>query len=76
MSLPRPNLSIKELQFRKLKQINLEAFKADIVASELYSSPSSDLDDLVRCYNDTLSCILDKNAPLQKKVVVVRSRVP
>ncbi|KAK3752972.1 hypothetical protein QZH41_005129 [Actinostola sp. cb2023] len=66
----------KELQFRKLKKINLEAFKDDIAASDLCRLQSSTLEDLVKCYDDTLSSILDKHAPLQRKVVVVRPMVP
>ena len=37
LDVPRPNLSVKELRFRKLKQINLNSFKDDILSSELYS---------------------------------------
>lgn len=76
LSIPRPNLTMKEIQFRKMKQINLEAFKTDITSSNLCNVPWSSLDDLVECYDVTLSRILEKHAPLQRRVVVVRPRVP
>jgi hypothetical protein len=31
---------------------------------------------LAKCYDDTLSDILDKHAPVKRKVMVVRPRVP
>ena len=77
LSIPGPNLVMKEIQFRKLKNIDLQAFQADIAASDLCTTSSwSSLDDLVRCYNATLSQILDNHAPLRKKVVIDRPRLP
>ena len=66
----------KEIQFRKTNHLNLQAFKADITDSKLCNDPCSNLDDLVKHYDNTLSHILEKHAPLQRKVVVVRPRVP
>ena len=76
LSLPCPNSVIKELQYRKMKHLNLQAFKADITDSSLCNDPCSDLDDLAQSYDYTLSHILEKHAPIQKKVVVVRPRIP
>ena len=76
LSFPRPNLVTKEIQFRKTNHLNLQAFKADITDSKLCNDPCSNLDDLVKHYDNTLSHILEKHAPLQRKVVVVRPRVP
>lgn len=74
--IPRPNLSVSEVQFRKLRQINVDAFKADISSSKLYSETWTTVDELAKCYDDTLSDILDKHAPVKRKVMVVRPRVP
>ncbi|KAK3755485.1 hypothetical protein QZH41_001053 [Actinostola sp. cb2023] len=76
LSVPGPCLSVKEIHLRKLRQINVDAFRADIASSELCNSQLVSLEDLTQCYNVTLSKILDKHAPLKRKVIVVRPRVP
>ena len=76
LSFSCPNSFIKELQYRKMKQLNLQAFKADITDSSLYNDPCSDLDYLAKSYDYTLSHILEKHALIQKKAVVVRPRIP
>ena len=56
--------------------MNLQAFKADITDSSLCNDPCSDLDDLAKSYDYTLSHLLEKHALIQKKFVVVRARIP
>ena len=58
-----------------MKHLNLQAFKPDITDSGLCSDPCSDLDELAKSYDYTLSHILEKHAPIQKKIVVVRQRI-
>jgi hypothetical protein len=53
--------------FRRLAAINLTDFISDIIHSELIKTPPTALDDLVKSYNDTLSSILEKHAPLITK---------
>ena len=38
--------------------------------------PPDALTDLVSCYGSTMTSLLDKHAPLQKKTITVRPRVP
>ena len=64
LSFPCPNSLTKELQCRKMKHLNLQAFKADITDSSLCNDPCSDLDDLAKSYDYTLSYILGKHAPI------------
>ena len=73
LSIPSPSLTVKEVAFRRWKQIDISAFKKDILASELYSLPS---DEIAANYDRILHAIRDKHAPLQRKVSVVRPRVP
>ena len=54
----------------------MDHLKADITDSSLCNDPCSDLDDLAKFYDYTLSHILEKHAPVQKKAVVVRPRIP
>ena len=69
LSVPRPNLRKKEIQFRRMRHIDVDAFKSDIVSSNICNEPGSSLDDLMQRYDDTLSCILDKHASVQKKMI-------
>ena len=46
LSFPVPHLSMQEVSFCKLRQINLETFKTDIASTDLYSLTWSNLDDL------------------------------
>ena len=72
----KPQAERKLLTFRKVKDINIEKISADIQASKLVSDPPSDLDDLVQCYNTTLSDILEQHAPLQQKEILHRPHAP
>ena len=66
----------KTILVRKTKDINLDSFLYDILESDLIKNPSCDLDHLVGRYNTCLSAILDKHAPLKKKVISIRQKVP
>ena len=76
LDIPRPNISVSEVHYRKLKQIDLEVFKADISVSELCNATWSSVDEMAKCYDDTLRSILDKHAPLKTKVMAVRPIIP
>ena len=74
--LQKPPAVKKILHFRKLNGIDIEEFRSDIIASQLTRSPRDDIDGLVAQYNDTMSNILDKHAPLITKEVRVRPNTP
>lgn len=42
----------------------------DILNSKLITAPPHNLEDLVNCYNSTLTAILDKHAPVKSKKVL------
>ena len=73
LSISSTATTVKEVSFRKWKDIHLEAFKGDILASELKELPVT---DLATTYDRTLRSILDKHAPVQRKILLVRPRVP
>ena len=62
-----PTPTACQRSFRRLAAINLADFILDIQHSELIRNPPALLGDLVKCYSDTLSSILDKHAPLITK---------
>ena len=66
---------MEKVKSRKIKQINGESFKSDLKASDLCTTSRSNLDDMVKCYDDKLTDLLESHAPLKTKVIVVRPRV-
>lgn len=74
MAFPHPELSTKEISLRQYKKIDIENFKNNILNSELYHNPPTDLFNLAKTYDKVLADILDRNAPLLHKTV--RPMVP
>jgi hypothetical protein len=72
----KPPVPKKEIQFRKLKSIDIEKFKSDIIESGLPDFQHDNVDVLVDKYNDTISGILEKHAPLKKCVVTIHPDAP
>ena len=75
-TLRMPATTVKEVCYRKTKAIDIEAFKDDLRKWRLCQDPPAVLTDLVSCYGSTMTSLLDKHAPLQKKTITVRPRVP
>ena len=74
LSTSKPALHTKTISARKLRSVDMDAFKADILASIMCTS--EDVSNLVDSYNSTLSSILDKHAPLKSMSVTVRPTIP
>ena len=65
------------ISYRKVKSIDIDALKEDLLKSDLCNDLLSlDLDVLVARYNDTLLCTLNKHAPLLTKSIMKRPTVP
>ncbi len=76
LDIPRPNMSVSEVHYRKFKQIDTKHFKEDICVSELCNTTWSNVDEMADCYNKTLRSILDKHAPIKSKFLIARQTVP
>ena len=75
--LRKPALSVKEVSYRKVKAIDINAFRKDLQQSDLLCCEAArELDDLVSCYNSICSGPLDKYAPVVKKTITTRPRAP
>ena len=74
LGILRPNITKKEVQFRNMRQINLNSFKSDIVKSNLSDTTMRNVDNLVKSYDNMLTRILDKHAPIQRKVIRERKK--
>ena len=72
----RPPNPKKTVSHRKLCSANTDAFRQDILSSELLSTNSSDLISLCSRYDDVISAIVDKHAPLVTKTITVRPTSP
>ena len=76
LTLDKPPLRKKNISFRKTKVVGVNLL-CDELSSTLLCTDSPDaLNDLVKCYNSTLSAALDRQAPLVTKFITVRPLVP
>ena len=72
----RPPPPKKTVAARRFKSINLVSFKEDIKNSVLSHLSSEDPDELAKLYNQQLTEILDKHAPVKTKTVTIRPLAP
>ena len=61
---------------RRIRSINIERFTHDLTFEQLISEPPTTLDELLVCYNTTLTRLLDKHAPIIIKPVLARPFYP
>ena len=64
------------ITYRKLKAINMEAFKADINNSELIKNPKSNAHELAQQYDSVLSTVIDFHALLATKKISTKPPNP
>ena len=72
----KPPLSKMVIQYRKLKSIDIDKFKADLSESGLPDFQHEDVDVLVDKRNTTMAEILEKHAPLKTKEVTIHPDAP
>ena len=53
-----------EVRRRKWRSLNIDNFVADLLSSDLVCGQPKNVDDFFDCYNNTLSSLLDKHAPV------------
>ncbi|EFX76829.1 hypothetical protein DAPPUDRAFT_322065 [Daphnia pulex] len=71
--LPMPN---DRFVPRNLKAIDVEQFASDLLSLPLLTEESDDIVRLLEWYNTGFTEVLDKHAPLQKKVFTIRPDNP
>ena len=67
----KPSFATRTLPYRKIKSVNADSLNGDLAKSELCKHPPNDLEELVLSYNETLTAVLDKYAPIKARKVVV-----
>ncbi|KAJ8028828.1 hypothetical protein HOLleu_31177 [Holothuria leucospilota] len=73
---PLPPLTVVDRLSRKIKQIDQESFQSDLRQVVNQAEGIDDLRALAKLYNTEFRAILDKHAPVVKKRVVIRPKLP
>ena len=77
VKLKKPSFEQKEIIYRKLRAVNIEALQTDIKSSTLLSDYSDmDLTPLVENFEITLTNVLDTHAPIKKRTITFRPYAP
>ncbi len=76
LKLEKPPRPKKIITFRKIKDIDTVAFVNDVSQRIKDIDLDQNLQSLVDIYNDTLTNVLDKHAPLQTKEITMRENTP
>ena len=61
----KPSLSRKTVSYRSIKSVNIQELTKDLITSKLCLDTPTQLDSLVSCYNNTISTLLDRHAPMK-----------
>ena len=77
LNIPRNNSRtvLKTIRYRNLKAINIEAFKDEIMNSDLIKNPKGNV-ELAKQYHRVLSTLLDLHAPLITKSIYAKPPSP
>jgi hypothetical protein len=62
--------------YRKLKSTDPDLFSCDLLSTSLFTNPSDEVESLVNQYNTCIAVVLEKHAPLLKKIVTIRTENP
>ena len=73
---PKPEVQVKKISFRKIKDINIDNFKADILSSEIMCMKEMSVHQKARLYDTVLSNIIDEHAPVIVKEIKVKEGSP
>ena len=76
LTTSKPPPSKEYVSYRPIKSVDISKFTADLAASNLCLNTPMQLDSLANCYNNTLSDLLDRHAPLKNRIVTSRTMVP
>ena len=66
----------KQISFRKIKSLDIEKFKSDILTSEIHQVEASSVDEMTKIYDETLANLLDVHAPVITKTIKIKTNSP
>ena len=76
LRLQKPPLERASIQYRKIRSIDIDSFNDDRKKSTLLSRSHNDLPSLLDEYENTLLKILDKYAPMKRRMITLRPSAP
>ena len=76
LRLQKPPLERASIQYRKIRSIDIDSFNDDRKKSTLLSRNHNDLPSLLDEYENTLLKILDKYAPMKRRMITLRPSAP
>ena len=76
ITLVKPAHTQKIVSYRKLRAIDVEAFKHDIVVSSMLQTTQGNVDGLVTAFTNGLTSLIDKHAPLRTRTITERPDCP
>ena len=76
VSIRKPQFRKEGIFYRKLRSLDMESFLSDVADCLLVIDPSGDLDHLVQQYDTLLRSIMDKHAPVKRRIVTIRPAAP
>ena len=76
LRLKKPPPERVKISYRKLRSINMDSFNDDLKQSNLLTTNTLDLTDLIEQYENTLTETLEKHAPLRQRVITPRPLAP
>ena len=76
LHMEKPQPLRHTIQYRNYSATDNEMFQAAIEASTLCLDPATSATSLLDQYDDTMSALLDKHAPLETRTITVRPKVP
>ena len=65
-----------EKTYRKLRSVDMDAFRSDLSSSKLFLSPADSVGELCDQYNSQLSQLVEACAPLRRRVLTSRPSAP
>ena len=74
--ISKPSFERKKIEFRKLKTVNTEMICNELASSSRLFHLPDDLHQLIALYNSLLASILDKHAPVKRRVITIRRAAP
>jgi len=75
-TLVKPAHMQKIVSYRKLRSIDVEAFKHGIVVSSMLQTTQGNVDGLVTAFTNGLTSLIDKHAPLRTRTITERPDCP
>lgn len=76
INVPKPIVVKKKVTFRNLRRINISELQQKLYDMNSTGMCCNNLDECVSHYNDALTCMLNKLAPVVHKSVICRTKYP